>query len=196
MKLKLNEQPGFYLLTHCPSGVFYGGSSRNIRARIYGHRTKLKHRRHPNKRLSAVFVEWADFMVEVTYAATHEEAMRLEQNFLDEHVGQALCANLGTGSVNVWAKGNVPKYMTDIISKRNSEPKSEATKRKMSLAYRNSAPGRLAVMARSNSVSINGIVYASVNQASRALKKDPKIINRRVDSTDSIWATWKRVDKS
>lgn len=93
-------RPGYYILTHTPSGLFYIGSSYDVDRRIKRHRRELEQNNHVNRRLQDVFTKWSDFSIKITETDTVEEANKGEQKLIDRHHGSKLCCNVSTSSTN------------------------------------------------------------------------------------------------
>jgi predicted GIY-YIG superfamily endonuclease len=187
--------PGFYVIKHKPSGHYYGGSTHSVIQRIGRHKSFLTRREHPNEKLQSIFTSWEDITITVTATDDLEEAQRLEQEFINEHLNKELCCNVGTGSSSVWAKGKMPEHMKDKIRKANTgRILSDEHKRKIVESFKNSTGyvnARIAAReACGKKVSIRGVVYPSVKDASVKLGHTRPTITRRINSGNPKYSNW------
>lgn len=88
----------FYILTHKPTGVFYVGSTKNLRTRLIDHRVKLDGGKHYAKALQDVYRSWDEISVEHTECRDDAAALRMEQDALKKYHGHRLCANRRRGA--------------------------------------------------------------------------------------------------
>lgn len=88
----------FYILTHTPTGLYYVGSTRNLRSRLQDHRVKLEGGRHYSTKLQEAFTSWHDITVTAEYTETPDQALRLEQARLDRCFLDTRCCNSRQGA--------------------------------------------------------------------------------------------------
>lgn len=111
------DRPGCYLVSNEETGQAYVGSTVNIRSRSNAHRNSLNNNKSKNPKLQEAFNENNNFHIYPMFTDTVEEARALEQQILDECLGDPLFLNLAIDSI----KGGVPGV-----------PKSEEHRKKMS----------------------------------------------------------------
>lgn len=218
--MNYRKLPGFYILHHRLSGMYYAGSSKNVYNRLIHHRRELTQGKHYNQKLSSVVYDWSELSIEVTYTGDVEKARDLEQTFLDQHVDNWYCCNVGTGARSAWVKGRMSAAMKDIIRKTNSKPfsnerkvahgliMSEVWKDGLSAEHRQkisrSMKSNPAVAehrvnltkAQSYPLFIDGVRYESVSQAFKLTGIATTTIARRANSTKPEWGGWRWADAS
>lgn len=94
----LSEQ-GVYKITNIVTGKYYIGSSKNVRARFYGHLSQLKNNKHHNKHLQSSFNTYGEtvFVFEVLeyfYNLTISDLRAKEQEYFDAIIDWAVCYNM------------------------------------------------------------------------------------------------------
>ena len=82
------------------NSYFYHGSSKNIKKRIICHINKLKHNKHPNLKMQAIFNKYNEFNYEVILSCKEEDLEYLEQCIIDAHIGDKYCMNLAAAVGN------------------------------------------------------------------------------------------------
>lgn len=192
----LPERPAFYLITHIPTGRYYAGSTNNVRVRLRNHKTRLQCNRHGNERLQATFTTWVDINVDIELYSSVELAVDKEQRFLDEHVGNDLCCNIGTGSKGPWLKGNMAEGMKTIISKANTGLKrTPETLARMRQSHLNYYANNVKVVSlkQCRKVSIDRVVYPSIKAAAEGLCITRHLVHRRLRSANVRWRNWVRI---
>ncbi len=88
-----------YKLTHNDTGMYYIGSTINLKKRLKMHTDRLKHGRHINSNMQTLFD--ADgrkflemFSVSSVDCSDLDDARAYEQGLLDKHVGKKRCLNI------------------------------------------------------------------------------------------------------
>lgn len=190
--MALPMAPGFYILTHQPSGCYYVGSTNNLRQRLAAHRSAIRQGNHENRKVREVFTNLADVEFTTATAATIEDARQMEQDYLDQCHGQSRCCNTGNSSTAAWVAGSAPQEAIERARQlglgNTGRVRSAETRARMSAAKignPNMPPPALA-----KGVSINGVRYSSVRLAAQALGRDRRTVLKRINSSapeDSEW---------
>ena len=190
---------GLYILTHRSSGHYYAGSSSNLHRRVGEHRRLIEKGVHPNQKVRRIFTCWDDVNVKIVDAQSIDEARRLEQVFLDEHHGKALCCNTGNSSTAAWVPGTAPIEALERARRvglgNTGRNRSEETRARMSAAKVDNPKAKAALdsanAATSKRVCINGVTYASVSEAALALSPNRRDIRKRLLSDLPEDAEWR-----
>lgn len=119
---------GVYMI-HAPNfEKAYFGSSNEVRRRLLRHRRDLVNRDHDNWELQQLFNKWGHLLqICIYYTDTKEEALNIEQAFIDEWFGTTAICNLAQDARSSGI-GYIPKPETiERIRQANiGKPKSEA----------------------------------------------------------------------
>jgi group I intron endonuclease len=130
-----NKVVASYTITDRASGVFYVGSTKDLRSRLTLHRSFLLRGNHHCKRLQEQFVSWDGLDIEYVVHDSVEEAQAAEQLMLEaKHPNMG---NVGTGAKAPWGGGMplaVRQSIADKIRGSTRPPVSEETRKKLSLA--------------------------------------------------------------
>lgn len=94
-----------YVLTDIVTGVFYVGSTSDLRARLYSHRSKLDRGCHDNRNFQNVYSGWHNIKIEYFTCADLHSARVKEESLLRFHRSDDLLANIGTGAFALWGQG-------------------------------------------------------------------------------------------
>lgn len=124
-----------YTITDRSSGVFYVGSTKDLRNRLTLHKSFLLRGIHHCKRLQEQFTAWECLDIEYTVHDSVEEAQTVEQAVLEaKHPSMG---NTGTGAKAPWG-GGMPLSVRQTISDKNRGmvrgPVTEETRKKLSIA--------------------------------------------------------------
>lgn len=111
------DGPAAYILTHESTGMFYIGSSGNIKVRLAAHKNTLARGVHDSTTLQELYAHDDEMSVEILKTRNKEEALNLEQQLLDEHYGQPFCINKAKDA-RVSGKGIYP---TDEVREKQSK---------------------------------------------------------------------------
>lgn len=182
--------PGFYILTHKPTGVFYVGSTSILNKRMRVHKSRLNTGKHKNKRLMDVYTTWDDFKIDLTITDTIEEAKVWEKELLDKYIGTELCCNLHDDPdvpfSGVRGRPRSEQARRNMAEASKLRRHSEEVKRKISEANKgntHSAATKLTMsLAKSRKVSIDGVIYDSALQASIVLGIPNRTLRNRLQS--------------
>lgn len=172
------KQPGSYILTHVPTGMFYVGSSGNIAERMKNHRKELVKGRHHAVALQAVFTSWLDIHVNFVVAQTREEALEQEQIALNLVHGHANCCNTSKSAY----------FSSEHLHSRKASLKSAETRRGRT-ASREVVERQAA--GRSKRVLIDDIEYPSVKSAASALGVTPGAVVQGLKNGTQRHQTWR-----
>lgn len=172
-----------YRLTHCPSGYFYIGSSRDFTNRRKHHEYLLSRGEHTIPQLQELFNQHPDLSTlrwDVILVNDRETGYLTEQKLLDEAKGDPLLLNLSSG-----VRGRGGYIMSDLekeelqkVNKRNWD--NPETRRRM-------------VEGKWKKVSVDGVEYASAKGAAIALGIPYTTLCSRLDSSSITWSNWKRL---
>lgn len=174
----LTNQPGCYLVEHVATGNVYVGSSVDLAGRITGNLNSLKNGKHKNKNLQTLFNK--DSTVEVYYQSTEteEQARSLEQETVNKLLPAGKLCNIAVVDVTRTRVGVSlsPETIQKITISNTGKKRTDVARKNMSdaqKAYINTEEGRqrLSYMVGkiSKSVTIDGITYPSISEASRSL---------------------------
>lgn len=212
-----DEKPAAYLICHEATGKVYVGSAGKPGQRISRHKTLLKGNRHDNSVFQQLYNE-SDRLRQVVYPVVDREfAYRLEQALVDYYSEQGLLINIGL-DVRAANRGRTasPETLAKMSAARLGVKLSEETRRKISegalaagwtrtpeqrehlSALKKGKPQPVHIQellharnaARARHVSIDGRVFEGIRVAARELNVDRRVIGRRLNSTDPLWATW------
>lgn len=199
--------PAAYEITHVASGKMYVGSALDFFGRMRVHKSSLRLNRHSNADLQAAFNIDPEIEFSVTFYDTREEAYDHEQALLDEHHSKGELFNVAVNARSTNKDNEVIKaYLREL---KTGTTHTEETKAKMSAARKGVAkPPRTqehidklaaartgckhseeaiaklrASAPTSKPVSIDGVIYPSISEASRSLPMDYRKIKRRIKST-------------
>ena len=196
-----------YEITHVASGKMYVGSAKDFFGRMRVHKSSLKLGTHKNVDLQAAFNIDPEIEFSVTFYDTREEAYDHEQALLDEHHPKGELFNVAVNARSTNKDNEVIKeYLRQL---KTGTTHTEETKAKMSANRKGKTkPPRTqehidklaaartgskhseesiakirASSANARPVSIDGVVYPSISEASRSLGVEYKKIKRRIKST-------------
>lgn len=174
----LTNQPGCYSVSHVPTGNVYVGSSVNLAGRITGNLNSLKDGKHKNKNLQTLFDK--EPIVEISFqpTETEEKARSLEQETVNRLLPTGKLCNVAVVDVTKTRVGL--KMSQEVIQKialsntgRKQTDKARKNMSEAQKAYLATPEGqqRLSAMVNkiSRTVTIDGISYSSISEASRAL---------------------------
>lgn len=173
-----DRKPALYILTHTPTGVFYVGSTGDLRHRLIKHLHALKWGKHRSRLLQQKFTSWEDIHVEFRYMDSKEIALDFEQNMLNLVHGLPGCANASKCARNNY----------EFFSSPESRKKSGLTRRGRRLSkevIEKQSAGR------SKQVSIDGVEYPSVKAAAEALGVTPGAITQGLKHGTKRHESWR-----
>jgi group I intron endonuclease len=208
----------FYRLTHVRSGSFYIGSTTNMEQRRWDHLKRLNANQHPNHRLQGLFSVGDHLHFDIEYTKDRQAAYDKELSEIQRLRSDPLLLNILVDSVLGYAKGHVPTEETraKIASRRGEDHhmygKHFTEEHRQNLS--NSLKGRVikpesveqmkknrlgkasgAENPKSIEISIGGVIYPSINIASKELGVSETTIRKRLKSTTFRFADWKRLDQ-
>lgn len=190
--------PGFYILTHTPTGYYYGGHSRDLKRRITEHKHHYQRGSGGNSKFQEVFTTWEEIDIQIEIFDTVELARKREVAFLKNFLGFRRCCNLSG-----WGDKSMSEDLADILRRSannrlgNEHPcdgnttvkrwRWSAESRELASIVGNSSTKALAHRAKmkerfAKPVSIDGVVYASIGDAAKGLGIAPVTVIRRVAS--------------
>lgn len=132
----MNMNCGIYKISF-PSGRFYIGSSQNLKRRLEGHRSGMKHNKHPNVILQNAWNKYGEnnCKFEILLVCSIENLLWYEQRALDiwkPALNTAKCA--GASMRGRQTPDDVKAKLSVALKGRKREPFSAETKAKMSVA--------------------------------------------------------------
>ncbi len=184
--MDIPSSPGVYRITHVPTGLFYVGSTSNLRSRIGEHRRRLTSNGHPNKRFQEAFTSLSDLDIVVTPLSSSEEAMKKEQEMLDREHGKPNCCNVSpnaTSTGNNRASGHVVQdHVREAVRLANTGLKrSKETLERMSEAKSN----------QHIPVEIDGVRYKHAKDAAAKTGVPYGTVYYRANSDAECFSGWK-----
>lgn len=202
---------GVYTLTNKLTGTLYIGSTTDLRRRLIQHRSLLVDGIHNAKDLLSSFRLCDIYQLNFIPCATIEIARDLELRMITMMNGYPKLANV------LHSGKPMPQSTRDLIRNNRTStkgvPKSDETRANMSRArigFKMSQAAKDKV-SRANTgrkhvrsqeyrdkirkslykpVSVNGVVYSSMTEASNALKVTPPVMTSRVKSNDPRYVDW------
>lgn len=209
--MDIENKPAFYILTHTPTGIFYGGSSGSPKSRLRQHKSDLRCGRHHNKKFQSAFTDWSDISIEIQYGDTLSEVREYEQTFLNKSVGRKECCNVAQNPDGVWAKDSMPSSMIEKLktgSRGRRPSEQEMIKRTYHLKEYWSRPEnkirrsemndvqRSTVLAkRGRKMIINGKFFNNAVEAAAHLGLSRECITSRCKSPSRLFKNWFYVDE-
>ena len=204
-----------YRITHLATGIFYIGSSGNIRRRLTYHKNRLKNKAHHATKLQEVFSNINELKIELYPTDDREAAFDLEQKMLDRSIGDPLCANVlldaksrkGTTHLPETRKKIGQSQIGKIISNEQREQISAALKgRKLPPEQvRNQALTRMNRPRTANEQKVldemwerskkkivaDGMIFNSVTEAANHFGVSPATMTWRLSSNSPRFIDWK-----
>lgn len=171
-----HNSPATYLLT-TPSGYFYIGSAINLNQRLRAHRSALKLGGHYCKKFSDAFTTWDELSVKFTSYNTRQEALVAEQLLLDKHFGTFFCCNdssLADGSNSHAGKTRGSTHRDNLSKALLGKPK----------------------LSRKGIVSIDGVTYRGLQEASKAVGIGSHSLHKRLVGENNRYVNWFYVDRN
>lgn len=174
----LTDQPGCYLVEHVPTGNVYVGSSVDLAGRITGNLNSLKNGKHKNKNLQTLFDKEPTVEVSFQPTETEEKARSLEQETVNKLLPTGKLCNVAVVDVTKTRVGLKlsPEAVQKIALSHTGRKRTDEARKNMSeaqKAYISTPEGqqRLSAMVNkiSRTVTIDGISYPSISEASRSL---------------------------
>lgn len=200
-----------YVIRNIVNGVYYIGSTVNLRERLYRHRYQLERGIHDNHIFQSSFTSWFDYEISYYKMPDVTAARNREQDLLRFHRGDFYLANIGTGAFGTWDDGMPyelresirkaklgsilsPEHRDRISMAMRGKPKSPEHARRVGEAqrgkvYSGETIDRMRAAARKSAVSIDGIVYESRLDAVRKLNIGRGMLDFRLRSDN--YPHWK-----
>ena len=115
--------PGIYSITHLASGQRYIGSSRNLRCRLWTHRSKLRKDRHNNLHLQRAWNKYGEqaFKFEILEICLDSPAVLIvrEQAWIDQHLDALFNARkIAEQFSGIWYRMEEAKPTKEAASRR------------------------------------------------------------------------------
>lgn len=206
---------GVYLIYQEDTRMVYVGSSGMPGLRTSRHLTLLRGGRHENPVFQKLFNTNPNFYFVYYTVDTREDAYKLEQSLVDYYAGTGKLINIGmdvlapnrgkVASAETREKQRIAKLgvaRSEEAKQRVSEGmigrvQSEETRQKLSDAKKGKPqPDHIAELCRernrlrSKPVSIDGVVYPSVREASRQLNVKRDTVKTRLRTSNPTWVNW------
>jgi group I intron endonuclease len=205
-----------YVLTHRSTGHKYIGSSGKVGYRLCQHRSALKHNKHPCVKLQEAYNLDAGYDAVIYGVATRELAFQLEQALLDRYKETGLLFNRSSSALAPSTGYEVTdefreKCRHNRLGHTNSEIHREriskaltgqkmvmTARRKAMYAARKGVPVseerhaqlKVAQDHRKTCVSMDGIEYLGIREASRQTGIDDSMIRFRCKSNNPKFKDW------
>lgn len=183
----LRNVPAVYSIENTKTKKFYIGSTVNVAARINKHKNELKNNEHHNKRLQQSFNKTQDkksWEVHIALMPDKESAREREQLILDEGHGTSFMLNI-SDQVN---RGGDPKKFDSNIKNLidyNKTPESRLNKSKISKnLWQDTEYRKRMITTRGLSITVDGVNYDSIREASRETGVSIKTITDRLENNN------------
>lgn len=170
VQLTSRKQPGIYMILCMVNDYRYIGETSNIASRLASHKKDLRRNSHNNENLQKDFNLYGELSFEFTVLHMSPEWGDREKRISTE--AQLIMNNMEK-CYNTYA------YMSERVGQLNGfygRKHSEETKRLMS-QQKKGVPNDLL----GRKISIEGVEYASIAEASRQLNHSRKLIRTRVN---------------
>ncbi len=159
---KTHRFPATYVLLLVECGKYYIGSTNNLYKRIYDHRRDLERNEHANSSFQKAYNAAENKSLRLIFirVESRKEGYEIEQLLLDKHIGSGLLFNVFN---NAEVNGHGGKWSEEAKVKQSKVGKRAFESGKMDQAL---AEYRKRLR---RSVSIDGVLYPSLKEASRAM---------------------------
>lgn len=170
---------GSYVVIDSKTSMTYIGSTANLAKRISQTTSSLRRGYHKNKRLQETYNSGADLHYFVIRTSDLRSAVAIEQNLVNELKDSGVLCNIAVDNVEKTRSGaKLTEAHIALLRESNiGKKRSEESIKKMSeaqKAYSLTDEGRARIARNrelhSRKVSIEGIDYSSISEASRLLK--------------------------
>lgn len=170
-----------YIITCSATNDFYIGSTKDIYKRIQRHRNLLNSNRHYTKKLQDSFNKSNKILFDIIiiYVNDREQAFDLEQLLLDKYINTPGCLNQLPNSRSSLGHKYSDEYKKNMSLVTKNKIFTEEHKNKISVSKTNEQNKKLCIensLKTSKPISINGVVYKSLSEASRTLNIDISLI--------------------
>ncbi len=189
--VRLRGTAACYIIENKETQNFYVGSTKNITKRLQKHKYHLVNGTHVNKKLQEEFnncVDKENFVIEVGFHSSTDEAKEREQSVLEEAVG---CDNLLNINLRVLpGRGFSTEKQKECIEKLILINKTEESKQRKSVnsianwkdpSYRNKTIAKMG-----EEVVVDGKTFLSVRQAAKTYNVAPQTIRKELAKGDDI----------
>ncbi len=188
--MRLERKPACYVIENRETGSEYVGSTKNISARINGHRWRLFNNQHPNKNLQKEFNDCEDknnFIIHISPEETVDIARDREQMSLDKNFGSDHLLNI-SNNARAPALGYDRTLTIEKMKKtKNTEEYRAKTSRDSIARWEDPVIRKKTIASMGQNVVVDGIRYGSVREASRETGAGIKTIrDRLVNDTCSL----------
>jgi hypothetical protein len=188
---------GAYKLIHVKTGKFYVGSTANFYERRVTHIVQLRRNEHHCKKLQELYREDPHFKFEFFLAGRDEKARKLafdtEQMLLDEYAKTDLLLNDSTGA-ELAARNKTPesrKKVSEFMKAFKGTPEFRAQQAQVAADYWKDPEYR---KKKSKRISIDGVIYSSILEASKALGIHTFTIGHRLKNKKPQFDNYKYLD--
>lgn len=174
----LSNKPGCYCVQHNNTGNVYVGSTKNLAKRISQTTSSLRKNTHKNKNLQQLYNKDPEINFFIKLTETVEKAQEEEQQAVDKLKDSDNLCNVAVKDVVLTRLGaKLSEEHKDILMSSNINRKvSEETRRRQSESQKvfiNTPEGkellRQKIEKLSRKISIGGVEYPSISEASRQL---------------------------
>lgn len=166
----LRKIPAVYIIENESTGKMYVGSTGNAAARVHSHKTGLLSETHQNKKIRDSFRKTKDkgkWSVHIAPVETILDARAREQLILDEGTGCGVLLNISDSAYC----GRNPEKETARLEKLRAFSQSKENRESVSIRsknlWKNQEFRNKVIKGMGDSVTVNGVSYNSVREASR-----------------------------
>lgn len=189
--MKNTHNPGYFRITHLPSGKFFFGACTDLKSGIYLLRYKLEHKIHSNIPLRDAFTNWADCKVEQHKTDSRLKAQRKRAELVKRHSEDPLCCNGVIGGnhaqrfrttaavVEARKRGNTSEHNANIAKARTGTKLKAETIAKLKIA---------ASSRKNRKIKIEGVIYDSIKEGANAVGLPYNTTRSRAVS--NRWPEW------
>lgn len=180
-----------YMMIHVHSGKIYVGSTKDIQQRKKDHEKFLALGTHENSNVQEAYNVDPHFEYFTVLTHTREEAYTYEQQMLDDYKDTDLLLNKALDARDAFkhVKRGIPPERLELFIRLTKE--RNAAKKGKPIPAETLERMRIAQLKNSKAVSINGVEYSSMKEASRKLNFSIGGINGRIKSTNPLYKEWR-----
>ena len=184
----MGESPGAYIVEHVKSGDFYVGSSAKLGVRKRLHMSTLRHGINRNEALQKAYDKDPGLRFTFVPTSTPEAAVEYEQKLLDHHRGDPKLLNIAIDAKSS-GKGLVRSEETRAkISAAGMGREAFNKGKPLSEHHHQSVIASREKLAKP--VSIEGVIYPSLAEATRQLNLTLGCAVKRVRSQTDQFRNW------
>ena len=183
--VRMGCDPACYLIENEETGSLYVGSTKNATGRVNSHLQRLKNGNHANTNLQKEFAAAQDkfsFKIHVAFMPSVEAARDREQAILDEGFGHPLLLNLSDNSRTPNSGYDRSEAIRHMVETKNTPEFKEKISHQAKQRWEDPAYRKNHIQKAGEAVTVNGVEYGSVREASRGAGVSIATIRSRMGS--------------